>query len=128
MDTDRLQSPRSAWWLLYAIHVVAIGGGVLVAGYALIPLRVEKMEVIYRAEGLPFAAGPDGIPPAQWGRMSAVELEIVEPMANWLLGVSLALVVLSGLSLCLLIRLSSFGATSAESLPNETPQPSGPSA
>jgi hypothetical protein len=115
METGRLRSPRGVWYLLYIIHVVAIGAGVLVAGYALIPLRTEKMQVIYRAEGVPFAAGPEAVPPDQWRRMSAAQLEIVEPMANWVLGVSAALVALSGLSLSLLIRLSPFAAGGSES-------------
>lgn len=122
METNWLRSPRAAWCLLYAVHLVAIGGGILVGAYALVPLRVEKMEVIYRSEGVPFAAGPEGVPPEQWRRMSAAQLEIVEPMANWLLGVSVTLVALSMFSLCLLVRLSPFASLRSDPAPDPSQQ------
>lgn len=116
MTANWLRSPHSVWRLLYALHVGAIGGGVLVGSYALFLLRAEKMEIVYRTEGVPFAAGPEGVPADKWRRMSTTQLEIVEPMANWLLGTAAAFVALSTLSLCLLVRLSSSiaaGATEA---------------
>lgn len=126
MGAGWLQSPRAAWALLHAVHVLAIGGGVMVAAYALVLLRAQKMEVVYRVEGVPFAAGPQGVPPEKWGRMSAVQLEIVEPMADWVLYVAVALVALSAVSLCLLIRLSPFAAPRPDAAPN--PQPTRPAA
>ena len=110
MVGDWLRSRGAVWCLLCALHAVALGGGVFVAGYALIPLRAEKMEVIYRTEGVPFAAGPGGVPADKWRRMTAIDLEIVEPLANWILGVAVAFVVVSAVSLCLLSRLSPIAA------------------
>ncbi|HSQ54256.1 MAG TPA: hypothetical protein VLM40_00815, partial [Gemmata sp.] len=93
----------NAWIGLYILHAAGIGIGVMLFGYGVLPLRTEKMEVVYRIEGVPFAAGPQGVPPDKWERMQAVDLEIVEPMANWVKWAGAALAASSLISM-LLIR------------------------
>jgi hypothetical protein len=88
MKPDAKRSAVIKFWVMNLLISLGYGGAVYVVFYAIVPLRVEKMEVVYRAEGLPFATGPEGMPPEQWQRMSAVQLEIVEPMADMLLYVA----------------------------------------
>ena len=100
-----LRSPLKVWLLLQGLLSVGVAFGVGVSGYALVRLRVEKMEVVYQAEGVPFAAGPEGVPAEQWQRMAAVQSQIIEPMANWLLAVGAGTAVLLLIVQTLLGRL-----------------------
>jgi hypothetical protein len=97
--------PQAAWLVLMALHAVGIGVGVLLFGYALIPLRAEKLEVVYRVENVPFMAGPQGVAAEKWERMTAVHNEVVEPMANWVQYAGIGMVALSMSSMLLVWRL-----------------------
>lgn len=103
--TDRPSSAFGVWLLLQGVLSLGIAGGIGLLGYALVPLRVEKMEVVYRTEGVQFAAGPEGVPPDKWQRMSATQQGIVEPMANWLVAAGATSAVLMATVQCLLWRL-----------------------
>jgi hypothetical protein len=107
MGIDWLRSRGAAWCALWVLNALAMGGGAGVAGYALFPLRADKLEVLYRAEDVPFMAGPGGVPADKWQRMTVIDHEIVEPLANWVVAVAVALAVISAVSVCLLSRLSS---------------------
>lgn len=100
-----LRSPRAIWRGLYALHLAALAGGTAILAYSVFPLRLEKVEAINRIEGVPFMAMPPAVPPDQWERMTAVDHEIVEPLADWIRWTSGAVVTVSGMSLVLLLRL-----------------------
>lgn len=105
MKPDVRRSAVLKFWLLNLFLSLGFGGAVGVVFYAIFPLKMEMMEVVYRTEGVPFGTGPEGVPAEQWRRMSATQLEIVEPMADWLLYVGASAAVLLVIIQLNLLRL-----------------------
>jgi hypothetical protein len=101
-----LQSSQAIWVGLYALHTAALAGGALLLCYSLFPLRIEKLEILYRIEGVQFMAVPPAVPPDKWQRMTETDREIIEPMADWIRLAAGATIAISVLSLVLLLRLS----------------------
>lgn len=105
MKPDARRSVVLKFWVLNLFLSLGYGGAIYVVFYAIFPLKMEMMEVVYRTEGVPFGTGPEGVPAEQWRRMSATQLEIVEPMADWLFYVAAAAAVLLFVTQLFLLRL-----------------------